>query len=668
MVVDRGSVNDHSYTIIEPNRMAVAVMDLNKHRPANSSSVGVSNADAMIPVAPEQRKTAAPTLRPDAPLRKLTKELLSTYKKINQIYYARKKQIQQQAAVTAAAAVKATSSTSSSSQMVVEAGPESYDDENYDYRIRIGEVFNERFVIDRIIGKGSFGQVVKAFDQQTNEYVAIKVIKSKKPFRQQAKTEITILEFLNSRDPKDNCFVVRLRDQFMWRNHQCLVFEMLSYNLYELLRNTHFTGVSLPLIRKFARQLLNTLDFLSSPDVNVIHCDLKPENIMLRHPKRSAIKVIDFGSSCFNDQRMYSYIQSRFYRSPEVLLGLPYSVAIDMWSLGCILVEMHTGEPLFSGQDEVEQVGRICDILGMPPVQMITASPKAAKYFSQTIDLQYRLKRTGRKSTFVARPLADILGVTTGGPNGRRQNDPGHSEVDYLRFKHLIERMLDMNPQTRITPAEALRHSFFRETTDEAINTVISCITPSIPSMPKNNTAVHTSSSSSSSHSANSRVPEDKASHEPMLTEQTQTDSVSFAVVCPRCTATSISSGVSISSDLPSLPCTCASSASSSSSSSSFPFASSSHNPSAPVYAAAGGTDTVVVGGSQPVVHVTQMAVDTSMASGNKPSSLFKLQQPTLAAASSFSHHAVNKIRRRQHRPGSAPPVSTDEADRPPVS
>eukprot|EP00742_Colponemidia_sp_Colp-10_P001330 GILJ01001432.1.p1 GENE.GILJ01001432.1~~GILJ01001432.1.p1 ORF type:complete len:656 (+),score=64.74 GILJ01001432.1:122-2089(+) len=655
MVVDRGSVNDHSYTIIEPNRMAVAVMDLNKHRPANSSSVGMSNSDTLIPVAAEPQKAAAPTLRTDAPMRKLTKELLSTYKKINQIYYARKKQIQQQAAVTAAAAtVKATSSTSSSSQMVVDAGPESYDDENYDYRIRIGEVFNERFVIDRIIGKGSFGQVVKAFDQQTNEYVAIKVIKSKKPFRQQAKTEITILEFLNSRDPKDNCFVVRLRDQFMWRNHQCLVFEMLSYNLYELLRNTHFTGVSLPLIRKFARQLLNTLDFLSSPDVNVIHCDLKPENIMLRHPKRSAIKVIDFGSSCFNDQRMYSYIQSRFYRSPEVLLGLPYSVAIDMWSLGCILVEMHTGEPLFSGQDEVEQVGRICDILGMPPVQMITASPKAAKYFSQTIDFQYRLKRTGRKSNFVARPLADILGVTTGGPNGRRQNDPGHSEVDYLRFKHLIERMLDMNPQTRITPAEALRHSFFRETTDEAINTVISCITPSIPSVSKINTAVHTSSSSSSH--TDSRVPQVPTSHEPMLTEQTQTDSVSFAVVCPRCTATSISSGVSISSDLPSLPCTCATSASSSSSSSSFPFAPSSQNASAPV-----------VGGSQPVVHVTQMAVDTSMSSG-KPSSLFKLQQPTLAVASSFSHHAVNKIRRRQHRPGSAPPVSTDEADRPPVS
>ena len=84
----------------------------------------------------------------------------------------------------------------------------------------------------------------------------------------------------------------------------------------------------------------------ATQDVAVIHCDLKPENILLRHPKRSAIKVIDFGSSCRSDRRMYSYIQSRFYRSPEVMLGLPYTVAIDVWSLGCILIEM-PWEPLF---------------------------------------------------------------------------------------------------------------------------------------------------------------------------------------------------------------------------------------------------------------------------------------------------------------------------------
>lgn len=165
----------------------------------------------------------------------------------------------------------------------------------------------------------------------------------------------------------------------MWRNHLCLVFELLSYNLYDLLRNTNFRGVSLNLTRKFAQQLCTALLFLSTPELNIIHCDLKPENILLCNPKRSAIKIVDFGSSCQLGQRVsirqlfslltstrlifccfhfqiYQYIQSRFYRSPEVLLGIPYDLAIDMWSLGCILVEMHTGEPLFSGANEVKNI------------------------------------------------------------------------------------------------------------------------------------------------------------------------------------------------------------------------------------------------------------------------------------------------------------------------
>jgi dual specificity tyrosine-phosphorylation-regulated kinase 1 len=161
----------------------------------------------------------------------------------------------------------------------------------------------------------------------------------------------------------------------VFRKHQCLVFEMLSYNLYELLKNTKFRGVSLALVRKFAKQILRGLEFLSRPDVDIIHCDLKPENILLRHPKRSAIKIIDFGSSCLTTKKMYTYIQSRFYRSPEVLLGLPYSQKIDMWSLGCVLVEMHTGEPLFGGVDQLDQLNRIINMMGMVPVEMVEASP-----------------------------------------------------------------------------------------------------------------------------------------------------------------------------------------------------------------------------------------------------------------------------------------------------
>lgn len=90
----------------------------------------------------------------------------------------------------------------------------------------------------------------------------------------------------------------------MFRNHLCLVFELLSYNLYDLLRNTNFRGVSLNLTRKFAQQLCTALLFLATPELNIIHCDLKPENILLCNPKRSAIKIVDFGSSCQLGQRV----------------------------------------------------------------------------------------------------------------------------------------------------------------------------------------------------------------------------------------------------------------------------------------------------------------------------------------------------------------------------
>lgn len=90
----------------------------------------------------------------------------------------------------------------------------------------------------------------------------------------------------------------------MFRNHLCLVFELLSYNLYDLLRNTHFRGVSLNLTRKLAQQLCTALLFLATPELSIIHCDLKPENILLCNPKRSAIKIVDFGSSCQLGQRV----------------------------------------------------------------------------------------------------------------------------------------------------------------------------------------------------------------------------------------------------------------------------------------------------------------------------------------------------------------------------
>jgi hypothetical protein len=244
------------------------------------------------------------------------------------------------------------------------------------------------------------------------------------------------------------------------------VFEHLSYNLYDLLRNTSFKGISLNLIRKFAQQICHALLFLATPEIGIIHCDLKPENILLQNSKRTAIKLIDFGSSCKVGKTMYPYIQSRFYRSPEVLLSLPYDEKIDMWSLGCILYELHTGDPIFNGRSEQDQVFKISETLGIPPSYMLEKGRKTASYFKRaSAELPWeRVASTKVYKGEKTRKLADMLGSNSGGPGGRRKGEQGHAPADYTKFEDYLARLLDLDPKTRMTPTEALEHDFFRRT------------------------------------------------------------------------------------------------------------------------------------------------------------------------------------------------------------
>jgi dual specificity protein kinase YAK1 len=132
------------------------------------------------------------------------------------------------------------------------------------------------------------------------------------------------------------------------------------------------------------------------------------------------IKIIDFGSACDERQTVYTYIQSRFYRSPEVLLGLPYSAAIDMWSLGCIVVELFLGLPLFPGSSEYNQVSRITEMLGLAPHWMLEMGKQSGEFFEKAQDeygrKSYRLKsmeqNSPARSTFLQR-LCRISSRTT---------------------------------------------------------------------------------------------------------------------------------------------------------------------------------------------------------------------------------------------------------------
>ena len=136
-------------------------------------------------------------------------------------------------------------------------------------------------------------------------------------------------------------------------------------------------------MRKLTVQVLNAMDFLAKQAPSVVHCDIKPENVLLRHPTRSLVKLIDFGSSCLEGMTEYTYVQSRFYRSPEVMLGMPYGPGVDMWSLGCMMMELHSGEPLFGGRDESDQLWRIAMALGEAPQHILQQASHRSKALLQ---------------------------------------------------------------------------------------------------------------------------------------------------------------------------------------------------------------------------------------------------------------------------------------------
>ena len=118
--------------------------------------------------------------------------------------------------------------------------------------------------------------------------------------------------------------------------------------------------------------------------MSVIHCDLKPENILFTDETKTHLKIVDFGSACTNYANGFKYVQSRFYRCPEIILGLPYDSAVDMWSFGCILCEMITGRPLFPAIDENELLELIKARIGLPPHWMASQSPRRKQFFDQT--------------------------------------------------------------------------------------------------------------------------------------------------------------------------------------------------------------------------------------------------------------------------------------------
>ncbi len=166
---------------------------------------------------------------------------------------------------------------------------------------------------------------------------------------------------------------------------------------------------------------------------------MKPENVLLINPQKAAIKLIDFGSSCFLAERLHTYIQSRFYRAPEIMLGVPYTSAIDIWSLGCILVELYTGQPLWPGECEKDQLLHIISYLGLPPEQLMQNACRKNLFFEEN-----RLKSDKISDGKVITPaMHSLKAVFKAGDKD---------------FGNFIEMCLEWEPEKRLTPTQGLAH------------------------------------------------------------------------------------------------------------------------------------------------------------------------------------------------------------------
>ena len=254
-----------------------------------------------------------------------------------------------------------------------------------------GTVLGGRYRVLSGLGAAAFSTTVRAVDTEKGDrHVCLKIIKHDKDFFDQSLDEIRTLTSLadaaegaGSSLEEKRC--LRLLDFFYYREHLILVTELLRDNLYDFQRFTKDHQPDTPYftlgrLQGIARQLLIALEFIHGQ--GVVHCDLKPENIVFESYSACKVKVIDFGSACYETDRLGTYVQSRCYRAPEVVLGLPWDSRIDIWSLGCILCELWTGYAIFQNDGIQGMIARILGIIGNFPEWMMSQGKFVSKYFT----------------------------------------------------------------------------------------------------------------------------------------------------------------------------------------------------------------------------------------------------------------------------------------------
>lgn len=308
---------------------------------------------------------------------------------------------------------------------------ENYDDENGYFRGFYGDHIAFRYEILESLGKGTFGEVFKCLDHKINKCVAIKVVRNINSQCKLAQEELEILKYLSKNIQGDESYIVQMIDNFEFCGHLCITFELLSMSLLQVLEKTSYQGLPVEKVKIIIKQVLIALKTLHS--LHIIHCDLKPNNILLKEKNKSQIKLIDFGSACKESKKVQEYLQNLYYRAPEIVLDTDYGKSIDIWSLGCITAELLTGQVLFFAQNEQELFKMLVETCGLPD-RNFTRKGRRSHIF---MDRQGKLKlKTTPNSKSINKILQDF-------------------DEDTRNF---VESCLKWLPEQRFTADQALAH------------------------------------------------------------------------------------------------------------------------------------------------------------------------------------------------------------------
>ncbi|RDB19227.1 Serine/threonine-protein kinase prp4 [Hypsizygus marmoreus] len=341
------------------------------------------------------------------------------------------------------------------------------DPEGY-YSIILGEQLDGRYQVFSHIGKGMFANVVRARIIQgepgeVGKEVAIKIVRCQESMYRAGLKEVQILNKLKQADPDDKKHIVRLERTFEHRGHLCLVFESMSMNLRDVVKRFgKDVGLNIRAVRAYAHQLFLALSLLRK--TNIMHADIKPDNILVNEQK-TMLKLCDLGSaSDASENDITPYLVSRFYRAPEIILGVPYDPALDIWSIGCTLYELYTGKILFPGRSNNQMILLMMELKGRFNSKMIKKAKFGDMYFDdmggfESVETDRVTGTNVVRKIHISKPSRDLRARLMPPASVKLKDDENKLLMSFI---DLLDKCLALDPSRRITPREALAHPFVR--------------------------------------------------------------------------------------------------------------------------------------------------------------------------------------------------------------